>query len=489
VAPATKSVTVTPARRVAHDILLRVETGSFASNLLASIPDSELSAADRSLAQELVLGVLRWRKLLDYFLERYARRALGSLDPPVLIALRMGLYQLRQLSRVPAPAAVSESVNLVKRARLASAAPFVNAVLRKAARNPNDTIGNDLDDPMERLAVEVSHPSWMIGRWSRSLRNLDAARALALANNQAAPPAFRVNTIKTEVDKVLGALKEQGCVTRPSGLAPGALVAEARSGRTLIDASRKGLVYIQSEASQLVSVLLAAEVGQTILDLCAAPGSKATHIAALTSNHSPIVACDIHPSRLKALSQICRTLGVTSVQPLAADMSQGLPFANDFHKFDRVLIDAPCSGTGTLRENPEIKWRLAPGDITRLAELQYSLLTAGASAVRPGGRLVYSTCSMEPEENEEVVNRFLASGAPFKLVHAQTLLFEVPLTERGHSDVPAIGQWTGLNHPSVDADANSEPLEEPLITESGFVRTFPHLHNTDGFFAAVLVRD
>jgi 16S rRNA (cytosine967-C5)-methyltransferase len=446
--PKQTKESVSPARRWAYDILRRVETErAYASVLVAALAESDLSREDRALAQEIVLGVLRWQRSLDYFVERYSARTSDRFDLPVLIALRIGLYQLRHLTRIPQSAAVNESVNLVKRARTASAGGLVNAVLRKAAANLAEEAGLGIADPLERASVELSHPTWMLDRWQAALGG-DETRQLALANNAPATTAFRVNTLRTTVNEALADLKVQGVITRESDLAPGAFVVQSGPASVISQAAQRGLIYVQDQASQLVSILLEPSSAHRVLDLCAAPGSKASHIAALAEDKAWIVACDLHPQRLTTLRATCQRLGVESVDALALDAAQALPFVEGAQKFDRVLVDAPCSGTGTLRGNPEIKWRLSLEDITRLAELQFRLLQRASSSVESGGRLVYSTCSIEREENEDVVSRFLRSASTFRAVK-----------------------------PSARGD---------LITGEGFVRTFPHRQGADGFFAAVL---
>lgn len=446
--PKQAKESASPARHRAYDILLRVETeGAYAAPLIAAPGDSELSREDRALAHEIVLGVLRLRASLDYFIERYSERPIKRLDAPVLIALRMGLYQLRNLARIPRSAAVNESVKLVKRSGIASAAGLVNAVLRKAARHPEDNPGDGIADPLSRASVELSHPRWMLERWQASLGG-DEARRFALANNTPSATAFRVNTIRASIDEVLSDLNSKGATVRASQLAPGAFVVESGSARFVNEAARLGLVYIQDEASQLVSILLEPRGGHRVLDMCAAPGSKTSHIAALTKDEAWIIASDLHSHRLRVLAAACERLGINSIDSVAADATQPLPFIESAQTFDRVLLDAPCSGTGTLRSNPEIKWRLTFEDIARLSELQLNLLERGAAAVAQAGRLVYSTCSIEREENEGVVSRFLAGNVAFNVVK-----------------------------PNASAD---------LITRDGFVRTFPHKHGCDGFFAAVL---
>lgn len=439
--------TVSAARRAAFDVLRRVEAeGAFASVLIAELPEKGLSREDRALAQEIALGVLRWRRSLDYFIHRYSRKPVERLDLPVLIALRMGLYQLRNLTRVPASAAVNESVNLVKHARALSAAGFVNAVLRNAARHAGEGAGEGVEGALERFSVEVSHPPWMLERWVAMLGE-DEARQLALANNEPPPVAFRVNTLRADAVQTVARLRSKGVAVRPSSSVPEAFVVEGGPVGALFELVESGAVYLQDEASQLVSLILEPERGDRILDLCAAPGSKTSHIAALTAGAAWVVACDLHPHRAARLAAACRRLGASTVDALASDCTRNLPIEAG-QKFDRVLVDAPCTGTGTLRRHPEIKWRLAAEDVSRMAEVQLSLLSNGASAVAERGRIVYSTCSVEPEENEEVVRQFLNAHASFRQVRPEA-----------HDD---------------------------LVTPEGFVRTFPHRHATDGFFAAVL---
>jgi 16S rRNA (cytosine967-C5)-methyltransferase len=438
---------ISPARRAAFDVLRRVEAeGSYASTLISGLPRSDLSRDDRALAQEIVLGVLRLQKSLDYFIELYGKRTTTRLDLPVLLSLRMGLYQIRCLSRIPHRAATNDSVNLVKANGATSAAGFVNAVLRAAARRLEDRAGELIPDSIDRESVELSHPRWMLERWANSLGEA-ATRDLALANNQAPRLAFRLNRLKAGAEDVIRELEEQGVITRSSDDIPGAFLVEAGNASRLMEAAELGLVYLQDEASQLVSLLLDPKPGDRILDFCAAPGSKTTHMADLTGNKGWIVACDIHIRRLGLLKSACSRLGAEGVDALVLDGTQPLPFDARVRKFDRVLLDAPCTGTGTLRRNPEIKWRLTLDDVNRLAAVQQLLLTRASEALADGGRLVYSTCSIEAEENEGVIARFLELNGGFRVVE-----------------------------PNANADLRS----------GGFVRTFPHRHRMDGFFAAVL---
>jgi 16S rRNA (cytosine967-C5)-methyltransferase len=435
---------VSPSRRLAFDILERVATEeAYASTLLAA--PSTLTQVDHALAQELVLGILRWQQRLDFYIEQLSGRSIKKIDLPVLLALRLGLYQLHYLSRIPPSAAVNESVNLVKLARKTSAAAFTNAILRRATKNfPEDAIVT-IAEPLTRLAVELSHPRWLIEKWLEEFGET-TTKELAQANNQTPPVAFRINTLKADVAETLKAIDAAGVSYRHSELAADAYVVTGGHAAALGRFAEAGLIYLQDEASQLVALLLAATPASHILDLCAAPGSKTTHLAALTKNQAPILACDLHPHRLAVLQANCQRLGVTSVKTLALDAAGDVaPLAG--MTFDRILIDAPCTGTGTLRRHPEIKWRLRETDPERLAGIQSKLLENGAKLLSAGGRLVYSTCSLERQENEEVIARFLERHREFQIAS-----------------------------PAAPASC---------ITADGFVRTFPHLHHSDGFFAAV----
>lgn len=408
--PLKTSNVVSPARSAAFSILRRVEEeGAFASVLLAAA-DEQMRAEDRALCYELVMGCLRRQLWLDKLVEHYADRSAGSLDAPVRRALRLGLYQLRFLTRIPASAVVNESVNLAYAARVRSAAPFINAVLRRATREPDYDPAALITDSLARISVETSHPVWLIERWTSAF-GLDEATALARANNEAPPVAFRLTMRQTEAADVLEKLRNEGATLVPSVVAPDAWRIEGASAR-LREMAQAGFVYIQDEASQLVSHVLGVQKGERVLDACAAPGSKTTHIASLAPDLKLLVAGDVHSHRLRLISEACARLSIKLVQLAAYDATVQLPFAEG--SFDRVLVDAPCTGTGTLRRNPEIRWRISPADVAELASRQQRILRNAALMVRPGGLLVYSTCSIEPEENEAIVAAFLRENEDFK---------------------------------------------------------------------------
>jgi 16S rRNA (cytosine967-C5)-methyltransferase len=424
---------------------MRVAEGAYASVLLAS-REGELQPLDRALCHELVMGVLRRQLWLDRLSEYYANRKVAELDVAVVVALRLGLYQLRFLSRVPASAAVNESVNLVHSARLRSAGGLVNAVLRRATREPEVDPTANIGDPIQRISVTTSHPQWLIERWTKAF-GAEETEAFARANNEPAPIVFRVVRNRAIEADVCGRLRQAGAELVPSKIAPAAWRVTG-AGKLLSELMSAGQIYLQDEASQLVARLLDARAGERVLDLCAAPGSKTTHIADLTNDSALIVAADIHNHRLSTVVSSAQLHGLTSIQCVEIDGLRTLPFVES--SFDRVLVDAPCSGTGTLRRNPEIRWRISPADIQDLSGRQEQLLFNAARAVRPGGRLIYSTCSVEPDENEAVVQAFLENNQNFEQI--------------------------------------SLPMNSTLITPSGPARTWPHRDGTDGFFICAFER-
>lgn len=444
---ASTSRRVSAARRAAFEILRRVEDeAAFAAPLLASAAE-ELRAEDRGLCYELVLGCLRRQLWLDHLTEALAGRDAATLDAPVRRALRLGLYQLRFLSRIPPSAAVNESVNLMHEARLRSASGFVNAVLRRATREPSLDPAAQITDPIQRLAVESSHPAWLIKRWTQSF-GIEETTNFAHANNLPPPLSFRVNSLRAGSDEVIARLEGVGARASASTVAPDAWRINEGGGEgtaLLRRMAEEGLIYMQDEASQLVAHVVGARAGERVLDACAAPGSKTTHIAALASDAAFVFAGDRIAHRLRLLRETAARLGLERICPVVLDAEGRLPFADA--TFDRALVDAPCSGTGTLRHNPEIRWRITPADVEELAARQRRILARVARTLRAGGRLVYSTCSVEREENEETVRAFLESHADLRQVTA-------------------------------------EPARPALLDASGAARTWPHREGSDGFFVA-----
>jgi len=443
---------VSPARAAAFDILLRVEReSSYASELLHSAGYDHLSTPDHALATELVMGVLRWRSRLDADIAPASSQPLPKLDVEILIALRLALYQFLWLDRVPRRAALHESVELVKRARKRSAAPFVNAVLRKLSETPRKTGIPAVDEnssPAD-LANGLAHPLWLVQRW---VREYGLSTALQICQHDQTVPhtALRQRTVDAEQQ-----LNQDGIT-----VSPGNLVAQARrvvtGDVTKTKAFRDGHVIIQDEASQLVAALVGC--GCHILDCCAAPGGKTLAIADLNPE-ATIIAVELHPHRARLLQKLLQP-NRSQIQIVGAD-ARRLPL---LPRFDRVLADVPCSGTGTLARNPEIKWRLAPADLAQLHERQVAILRSALTQVAPGGRLIYSTCSLEKEENENVVERALAENDSFRLLDCRSELARLKAT--GQLTWPAIAS----------------------LTRGPYLRTIPGMHPCDGFFAAILER-
>lgn len=441
---------VSPARAAAFEILLRVEREqSYASELLHSVRFAALSTADHGLATELVMGVLRWRSLLDERLAKTSSQKLDRLDLEVLIALRLGVYQLHFLSRIPARAAIFESVELVKSARKRSAAPFVNAVLRKVVAPASEISSEEIRnaDGPTKLAESAAHPEWVIARWVERY-GLAAVRQICF-HDQSVPET----AIHAHDGHALEELANAGVQ-----LSPGLLISNARrvvSGEvTKTKAFREGRISVQDEASQLVAVLLGQ--GEKILDCCAAPGSKAS-LVAQRNPKAIVIAADLHPHRARLLRDLVRR---PNVRVVTADACH-LPFRGGF---DRVLADVPCSGTGTLARNPEIKWRVKPSDLVDLQSRQIEILRSALAQLGVGGRLVYSTCSLECEENETVVETVLKDEPAFKVVDCRA---ELETLQRSGELA-----WKDLHS----------------LLAGPYLRTLPGVHPCDGFFAAVIER-
>jgi 16S rRNA (cytosine967-C5)-methyltransferase len=456
----SKTVAVSAARRIAFEILRRVESeGAYASDLLHAEVGANVKPEDAALATEIVLGVLRWRRQLDYLLDRHLKKPVERLDLAVALALRIGIYQLRFLDRVPARAVVNESVELVKQARKTSAATLVNAVLRRAADEAKvaaDKLVASGGSAAERLAILHAHPTWMVERW---LARFGESGTVALldANNKTPRLSCAIHNVARR-DEIFDGLKQAGLRIEPGVLLQSAFAVSGGSpART--DAFRAGDISIQDEASQIIPLLLDVQAGDQVLDLCAAPGGKTPPLVRGAGATGMVVAGERHAHRLRAMREQFRRLNLPQVRLVEVDAEKPLPFAA---RFDRVLVDAPCSGTGTLARHPEIRWRLKWERLAEFHKLQVSLLTNALEMLRPGGRLVYSTCSIEHEENEKVVEEVLKNSGGIHLVAG-----------------PAAAESLG--------GRMMEGLEGGFLFGSdGYFRTSPGAQHADGFFAAIM---
>jgi 16S rRNA (cytosine967-C5)-methyltransferase len=437
---------VSPARLAAFRILLRVQREeSYASELLHSSLTDSLQENDLRLATELVFGTLRQQRLLDYLLAACSAKALSKLDTEVLAALRLGAYQLLFLQRVPGRAAVHESVELVKAARLRSAAGFVNAVLRKVASNDMEKIRNAFDETTaSALSVRFSHPEWLVGRWLERFGQEKLVQLLE-HNNRAPKVYFRSNSPDLSPDQLASTLASQAVRFEPHALSNDVFeVVEGNLYQTTLFCNQS--VAIQDAGSQLIPHLLDLQPSDVCLDLCAGVGGKSSQIARLKDSPSPVFALDLHWQRLQVALRL-HSQNWKNLRWVACDATRPLPFRR---LFDKILLDAPCSGTGTLQRHPEIRWRLRPEQIREFPILQLALMESAFQQLRAGGTLVYSTCSLEPEENEAVVHSFLNAHADASLA-----IPEVASTQR-------------------------------LFSPARFLTLFPPETDTDGFFAAII---
>ena len=431
---------------------------------------SDLSSADRALATELVYGTLRWRGKLDYLLDQLLDQPIEKLEPVVASALRIGAYQLLFSDRIPESAAVDEAVRSVRALGVERATGLVNAVLRRLAREHRQIALPSLEeDALGHLMHSLSLPQWIAERW---LAEHGPQQAAALATASNAPPPL---TVRTNIAR----MTRQELLTNLASRFPEA--ESCRHARDGIQLGRRGDprrdpgflagdFTVQDEAAQLVVGLLDPQPGDLVLDACAAPGGKTTGIAERLAGRGGVLALDRHAGRLRLIARATRRLGLSGIHTLERDASRvladlptawlealegvrDLPARNVL--FDRALVDAPCTGLGTLRRNPDARWRLAPGAPAELARIQLSILKRTATVLRPGGHLVYSTCTLTQEENEDVVQTFLRDTPSFRVAVRDELADEV----------------------------------RDVIGDDGFLRCLPHLHGTDGFFAAALVRD
>jgi 16S rRNA (cytosine967-C5)-methyltransferase len=440
---------VTPvarARAIAARVLERVEADdAFAELALdAELAARPAAARDVALATEIVYGTLRWQRYLDWVLAPHSRRRLDTLDPHVRVLLRMTAYQIVFLERVPAFAAVNDAVTLARGPRARGAPAFVNAVLRSFARRRRmEREPPAPRDPVDALATRCSFPTWLAARWVARY-GLDDAHALMQSLNARPTLTLRTNTLKITREALAARLHDGRRPSTPTVYAPEGLMVTAGTGPPAAwPEFRDGLFAIQDEAAMLVSRLLAPGPGETIADACAAPGGKTTHLAQLMENRGRVLALDPQPERLARVVEAATRLGSSIVETLGGTVEA---YADQHAATcDAVLVDAPCSNLGVVRRNPEVKWRRRPEDLPASAARQRAILAGAATMVRPDGRLVYATCSLEPEENDDIVRAFLEARPDFV----------------------------------IDAPDSFAPALDP----DGVLRCLPHRHGTDGFTA------
>lgn len=437
----------TGVRGLAVKILNRIDrTDAYLDKMLEiEIRNSDLSSVDKSLLFEIVHGVVRWLGRIDWVLTGFYRGQFSKCIPNIKNAMRVALYQILFLDKVPDYAAVNEAVSFVKKLQGDKPAGLTNAVLRNIIRTKN---GIRYPDPKEDLpgylSAYYSHPSWMVKRWL-SLFGHEFTESLLIANNNKPVHTIRVNTLKTSFEDFLLLLDSVNLSYSRGKFIPEFIRLTNLTNITDWEYFQKGYFTLQDESTGLSCRALDVKPGMRVLDLCSAPGGKTSYLADLMGNEGEIVALDRYESRLKLLEQNLERLGITNVKPVAID-------AKEFEdsNFDRVLVDVPCSGLGTLTKKPDIKWKRDWGDIRKLNEIQLDLITTGAKFVKPGGFIVYSTCTIEPDENYEIVKKFLFSNPDFELVKL------------------------------------TDEVATALIDNNGCVQSYPNIHKIDGAFAANL---
>lgn len=446
------------ARGAALEVLTAVAERQAYSNLMLNsvLEKGDLSPQDARLATELVYGTIQRQYTLDWILENLVKKGLQSLESWVVQLLRLSLYQLRFLDKVPNHAAVNEAVRLAKQRGHKGIAGLVNGVLRNYLRQQHKWRLPENPKTVKDLALVTSHPEWMVRRFQKSY-GVENARALLQANNQVPPLTLRSNSLRISSQELLEALKKEYPTSKlkKSLLSEQGVIMQGGGNPITSNLYREGFFTFQDESSMLVSEVVDPQPGQRGLDACAAPGGKTTHLAEKMNNQGTLLACDLYAHKVRLIQQNATRLGLTMIEAFQADARQ-LSQSLTTEPFDFVLLDAPCSGLGVIRRKPEIKWR-KEGEIEPLLSLQRQLLESVSSLVRLGGTLVYSTCTMDPRENEEQVAAFLAAHPSFRL----------------DSEIEA---------------RLPEPVRRKGIVREGMVQLLPHHFNSDGFFIARMIK-
>jgi 16S rRNA (cytosine967-C5)-methyltransferase len=436
-------------RGIAVKILNRIErTDSYLDKLLdVELRSDELNDLDKRFLTELTHGVVRWKTRLDFIIEQFCKNKFAMQDPNIRNAMRVALYQILFLSKIPHAAAVNEAVEFVKKIRGQKAANLVNAVLRNIIRNLNKLPTPDHEtDPVQYLSIMYSHPSWMVKRWVDRYGLYETEQLLS-ANNERPTIVVRANTLKTTADELVKLFEGRNIRNTRSKYLENFIKVGHLSGIYNLDLFEKGYFSVQDESSGLVVKLLDPKPGETVIDLCSAPGGKTTFIGELMKNQGKIIAVDKYEHRLNLVKQSCERLGVENVEFIPKDALEV-----DVEPADKVLVDAPCSGLGVIQKKPDIKWQRELSDIRNLAKTQIELLEKASKLVKNSGVIVYSTCTIEPEENIEVVKEFLS------------------------------------RHPKFKIDDARNYLPSDIVNGEGCMETYPHKHDMDGGFAVRLIK-
>lgn len=454
------------AREVALDVLTKVEQEGAYSNLLLnqSLQKLQLERSEAAFATELVYGTIQRLNTIDYFLTDFVAKGMSKLQPWVRNLLRISFYQLYYLDRIPAHAAVNEAVNIAKRKGHQGISGMVNGVLRNVLRRKEQLNIDPALDPVTRIAVTYSHPAWLVEKWMQQYGE-KVTIAMCASNNTAPNVSVRVNSSRTDRNSMLEKMREAGVQARPSELSKAGIIVESGGNMALTDWFAEGLISIQDESSMLVAEAVNPKPGMKVLDCCAAPGGKTAHIAEKMGDQGTVLANDVHPHKQKLIADQAQRLKLQSIRTMVGDALE-LGDKLEQGSFDRILLDAPCSGLGVIRRKPDLKWAKQPEEIDRIADLQSELLDEVQSLVRPGGILVYSTCTIEPQENEERVRSFLQRHSDFELAPAETESEE----------------WKEVCARVSAAAAAAQPG----VVAAGMIQILPHYFHSDGFFIARL---
>jgi 16S rRNA (cytosine967-C5)-methyltransferase len=451
-------------RAICLDILNRTEEADLHLDRL--LTDSfkryrHLTSLDRAFLTELTYGVIRWREKLDWAIRHFSKIPFEKIELETLNILRLGLYQILFLSRTPASAAVNESVELAKGIRGKGGAGFVNAILRSTIRQKDEIPYPEInEDPALHLSVVQSHPLWLVLRWVKEMGVEETLRVCTF-NNRISSLTLRTNTLKMNRKDLIEKLKGKELKPVPTTYSEEGIVLGDPPPTSDLPFIKEGLYSIQDEASQLVTSILDPKPGERILDACSAPGGKTTHMAQRMENRGEIDALDVSKGKLDLVEESCQRLGIRIVKTFKGNAAEPLPIPQGL-KYDRILADVPCSGFGTLRRNPDLKWRRGEEDIERLRELQFSILSNVSVYLKEGGILVYSTCTVFHEENEAVVEKFLEGHPEFQLDRIDKVAS------------------------AFIADDKSQKFH-PFF-QNGYFKTFPPRDEMDGFFVARLIK-
>ncbi len=445
------------ARQVALDILVKVEQEQAYSNILLNqmLVKHKLPRADAGLVTEIVYGTIQRLNTIDYFLDSFVAKGSGKLEPWVRNLLRLSFYQLYYLERVPEHAVVNEAVNIAKHLGHQGISGMVNGVLRNLLRRKEQLVIPNNLSPVERISLVHSHPKWMVKSWIEQFGET-VAEQICESNNKPPHISIRVNNGKLDRDSMITQLQEMKISSYPSTLSSSGIIVEHGGNMALTPWYEKGEISIQDESSMLVADVVDPQPGMMVLDCCAAPGGKSMHMAERMLNQGKVWANDVHEHKQQLIRSQAERLGLTCIETMVSDAKELSKHFED-RSFDRILLDAPCSGLGVIRRKPDLKWTKKEVHITAIAELQLELMNSIHSLLRPGGVLVYSTCTLQYEENQAVIEQFLKQHESYCLD-------------------PALGQL--LPKRAVDDS----------MAGQGMIQILPHQHHSDGFFIARLLR-